>query len=564
LGRGRIAQEEAEKYRHFLPKIGETKCSRNHELQFCESVYSGYYGCDVCGFGGVDYAYHCDECGYDAHPRCAIPKFEESVAARWKLAYALRKQVKAVIEHLPNLSTQFAELELVQDFDENENYYRCKVCDKDGYRERYRSQSDGTYVVHPRCACPEVFKQQYPLFEKLVLRGLPLEQTDIDVHNHTLTRATRASPTANAYSLCSEPLGNIIYCCSTCDYAGHPHCSLSDITSYQVTANTYRALMIENKLPSLIKEHERHYCYEGLPLYKMPWSGGGTYQCDLCYEYGTFLSYRCASCNFDAHPSCILGATEFSKLCDSVNEAEVFEAQAALILEDSYLPYYISLTHSNCNQELYRTYRETYSCKLCDTEGKGVVYACWSCDFNAHPQCIHADFYTKEFKSAFEAKYIKLAPEKHDCRYHSHTLEKSESGGFTCDICWNHGEGDLYSCSEGCNYTCHFPCALGPRLNPEITFIEETKDMESEREIGERDIVKEEESNGEADEEDGARDGEKNENVNEEGEGSVVDQNDVIVEETPAADEEDTENDDVVEATTNPMRLSLEVGNESD
>ncbi len=41
-----------------------------HPLKKMPQVYSGSFGCDVCGSGGTGWVYHCDECGFDAHPKC--------------------------------------------------------------------------------------------------------------------------------------------------------------------------------------------------------------------------------------------------------------------------------------------------------------------------------------------------------------------------------------------------------------------------------------------------------------------------------------------------------------
>lgn len=46
--------------------------SHIHPLNKLPSIYRGQYGCDVCGSGGSGWVYHCDECGYDAHPLCVV------------------------------------------------------------------------------------------------------------------------------------------------------------------------------------------------------------------------------------------------------------------------------------------------------------------------------------------------------------------------------------------------------------------------------------------------------------------------------------------------------------
>lgn len=50
-----------------------TVAEHPHELTKTAKVYSGYYGCDMCHVGGSGWAYHCQECGWDAHPKCACP-----------------------------------------------------------------------------------------------------------------------------------------------------------------------------------------------------------------------------------------------------------------------------------------------------------------------------------------------------------------------------------------------------------------------------------------------------------------------------------------------------------
>jgi nucleoredoxin len=45
-----------------------------HPLQKLASVYRGGYGCDVCGGSGEGWVYHCDQCKFDAHPKCACPQ----------------------------------------------------------------------------------------------------------------------------------------------------------------------------------------------------------------------------------------------------------------------------------------------------------------------------------------------------------------------------------------------------------------------------------------------------------------------------------------------------------
>lgn len=43
-----------------------------HPLVKKSHVYRGSYGCDICAEPGNGWVYHCDECGFDAHPRCVV------------------------------------------------------------------------------------------------------------------------------------------------------------------------------------------------------------------------------------------------------------------------------------------------------------------------------------------------------------------------------------------------------------------------------------------------------------------------------------------------------------
>lgn len=49
-----------------------------HPLKKLPTVYRGNYGCDACGSGGSGWVYHCDECGFDVHPRCVKKLLEQS------------------------------------------------------------------------------------------------------------------------------------------------------------------------------------------------------------------------------------------------------------------------------------------------------------------------------------------------------------------------------------------------------------------------------------------------------------------------------------------------------
>jgi len=71
-----LGKEEEEKMA-ALPqavKIEDHDC----EIKLVPKVYSGGYGCDVCGNFGSDWVYHCECCGWDAHPDCVTAKLAAS------------------------------------------------------------------------------------------------------------------------------------------------------------------------------------------------------------------------------------------------------------------------------------------------------------------------------------------------------------------------------------------------------------------------------------------------------------------------------------------------------
>jgi hypothetical protein len=54
-----------------------------HTLEKRQSVYqSGRYTCDVCSSSGVGWVFHCQQCGWDAHPSCVAPHFSDVAQPR--------------------------------------------------------------------------------------------------------------------------------------------------------------------------------------------------------------------------------------------------------------------------------------------------------------------------------------------------------------------------------------------------------------------------------------------------------------------------------------------------
>ncbi len=76
-----IADRKAEEERLAAEIAGypEIISVTNHEhpLKKLPTIYRGQYGCDGCGGGGAGWVYHCDECGFDLHPKCAMDHKKE-------------------------------------------------------------------------------------------------------------------------------------------------------------------------------------------------------------------------------------------------------------------------------------------------------------------------------------------------------------------------------------------------------------------------------------------------------------------------------------------------------
>lgn len=68
----KIAAEKLEQEVKAFPDTITHK-SHEHPLAKIQCPYrGGAYGCDVCGGGGQGWVFHCDECNFDACPRCAM------------------------------------------------------------------------------------------------------------------------------------------------------------------------------------------------------------------------------------------------------------------------------------------------------------------------------------------------------------------------------------------------------------------------------------------------------------------------------------------------------------
>lgn len=63
------ALEQIEQQMMALPQ-SLSNPSHPHALNKLAHVYDGSYGCDICSTAGQGWVYHCEECGFDAHPCC--------------------------------------------------------------------------------------------------------------------------------------------------------------------------------------------------------------------------------------------------------------------------------------------------------------------------------------------------------------------------------------------------------------------------------------------------------------------------------------------------------------
>ncbi|XP_002965590.2 probable nucleoredoxin 1 [Selaginella moellendorffii] len=72
--------EEANAVAAQLPKEITHSSHPEHPLALVVSAYKGPYGCDVCDQDGTGWVYHCAECSFDIHPKCAKPEIEKKKA----------------------------------------------------------------------------------------------------------------------------------------------------------------------------------------------------------------------------------------------------------------------------------------------------------------------------------------------------------------------------------------------------------------------------------------------------------------------------------------------------
>ncbi|RYY82189.1 redoxin domain-containing protein, partial [archaeon] len=65
----RARQEDEARKVSTMPDEAQVE-AHEHVLKKLPHVYRGVYGCDVCETEGQGWVYHCEHCGWDAHPLC--------------------------------------------------------------------------------------------------------------------------------------------------------------------------------------------------------------------------------------------------------------------------------------------------------------------------------------------------------------------------------------------------------------------------------------------------------------------------------------------------------------
>jgi nucleoredoxin len=73
-------KEARDKELQSWPESYNIPSLHSHPLKKMKSVYYGSYSCDVCRNTGEGWVYHCDECGWDAHPECAKTASEKEAS----------------------------------------------------------------------------------------------------------------------------------------------------------------------------------------------------------------------------------------------------------------------------------------------------------------------------------------------------------------------------------------------------------------------------------------------------------------------------------------------------
>lgn len=134
----------------------------------------------------------------------------------------------------------------------------------------------------------------------------------------------------------------------------------------------------------------------------------------------------------------------------------------------------VKTTFHGHEHELHRLdyiYAGDYGCDYCEQQGKGLVYHCHTCNYDAHPQCACEEVFEDSFRMMKEAEKMKdelpLSVLKTD--FHEHALSRldatsSNSNNYSCDHCDCDGVGLVYHC-VACQFTMHPQCVFPEKFD---------------------------------------------------------------------------------------------------
>lgn len=195
-------------------------------------------------------------------------------------------------------------------------YFVCHLCWERGSGPLYHC-SDCQFDIHTFCA------------------GTGNQQTHFSHFQHTLhLKSVRPGHVCDG---CQEQIQSWVYRCSVCDY---DMCALCVRAPRFVLHVAHPHVLTMSRVSELTAP---------------------TCHCDACEKPASGMVYRCTSCNFDLHQSCV-------RL--PLKPMHPKHPQHPLTLL--------------CHPE---NAWNSYTCNHCGREGRGWVYSCSHCSFNLHLNC---------------------------------------------------------------------------------------------------------------------------------------------------------------------------------
>jgi hypothetical protein len=114
-----------------------------HILRRYRSVYGGSYGCDICGSGGNEWAYHCNPCQFDAHVECTK---DAEVVQGYDLAALIASLPRTLMDPKHEHELQLLDHPL----EGPDSRYRCAKCSNPGTGAVYHCNTCSANL-HPDC-----------------------------------------------------------------------------------------------------------------------------------------------------------------------------------------------------------------------------------------------------------------------------------------------------------------------------------------------------------------------------------------------------------------------------